>query len=361
MCLRNQPKVSRSIPLTSLFIHPLHLTDVPQPSLTLSSTVIKERDTVQLSCQTPPSISEAQSYFYLKGREEYTLTLTCQQTLTGTLLLTMSYTGVSDTDSVKLSCQTPPSLDVSHCYIYKQGLILYADTHRNRAALLGRSSISSCDKSGVFLGFRDHKTKPQIQIQLSKHKTKNPDTTCNLYVGEESQPSFTEKIWKEKTKASNQWFCTFIVTESDLVSRLQSVRRKEVSCDYRVSSGPNSLSPRSDGKSFEAVQLWQAAVGMASGVGVFLMGLTAVCLCRRTNDLVMAAVSSAGMLESGDAGIYSLITSVPSTFLPSGPVDENGKYSANHNPDAYHVYSSIPDRPATSAQPDGLYSLLQAH
>ncbi|XP_045078921.1 uncharacterized protein LOC121574649 isoform X2 [Coregonus clupeaformis] len=284
----------------------------------------------------------------------------------------------------------------------------------------------------------------------------SPDTTCNLYVGEESQPSFTAKIWKEKTKASNQWFCTFIVTESDLVSRLQSVRRKEVSCDYRVSSGPNSLSPRSDGKSFEdlvgvhisdpttipfpagstvtstltpgitvrpttsltspltpstavnptsggqsstesvlgstvtssltpditvrptTVQLWQAAVGMASGVGVFLMGLTAVCLCRRTKknhsqrptarqddhsqyDLGMGAVSSAGMLDSGDAGIYSLNTFVPSTFLPSGPVEENGKYSANDNPDAYHVYSSIPDRPATSAQPDGLYSLLQAH
>ncbi|KAK6288405.1 hypothetical protein J4Q44_G00388950, partial [Coregonus suidteri] len=78
-------------------------------------------------------------------------------------------------------------------------------------------------------------------------------------------------------------------------------------------------------------------------------------------DLLMGAVSSAGMLESGDAGIYSLITSVPSTFLPSGPVEENGQSSANHNPDAYHVYCSIPDRPATSAQPDGLYSLLQAH
>ena len=35
-------------------------------------------------------------------------------------------------------------------------------------------------------------------------------------------------------------------------------------------------------------------------------------------DLVMGAMSSAGMLDSKDAGIYSLITSVPSTFLPSG-------------------------------------------
>ncbi|KAK6319548.1 hypothetical protein J4Q44_G00107590 [Coregonus suidteri] len=107
----------------------------------------------------------------------------------------------------------------------------------------------------------------------------------------------------------------------------------------------------------------------------------------------MGAVSSAGMLDSRDAGINSLITFVPSTFLPSGPVqvsanedvdsenvriyslitsvpstsipsgpfEENGQSSENDNSDVYHVYSSIPDRPATSAQPDGLYSLLQAH
>ncbi|KAM9535903.1 uncharacterized protein ACWYII_040155 isoform 3-T3 [Salvelinus alpinus] len=159
-----------------------------------------------------------------------------------------------------------------------------------------------------------------------------------------------------------------------------------------------------------AVQLWQTAVGLASGVGVFLMGLTAVCLCRTTKktnsqrptarqddhrqyDLVMGAMSSAGMLDSRDAGFYSLITSVPSTFLPSGPVkqsanedadsenagvyslitsvpstsvppgpfEENGKSSENDNSDTYHVYSSIPGRPANSAQPDGLYSLLQTH
>ncbi|XP_042155571.1 mucin-3A isoform X3 [Oncorhynchus tshawytscha] len=360
----------------------------------------------------------------------------------------------------------------------------------------------------------------------------SPDTTCYLYVGEESQPSFTVKIKNRKaTTASGQHFCQFTPKHSDLISRLQSVRNKEVSCDYRLSSGPNSLSPRSDGYSFAhlvgvhisdpttiqtpsiaagstvsstwtpntparpttnsptkcltspltpstalnpssgstvsstlttdtpskgqsstdivvnsnsqesvptdstvtstlitgitvrpntsltspltpstavnptsggqsstesvlgltvtstltagitvtttSVQLWQAAVGVASGVGVFLMGLTAVCLCWRTKkhsqrptdrqddhsqcDLVMGAMSSADMLDSRDAGIYSLITFVPSTFFPSGPVEENGQSTEKENSDTYHVYSSITDRPATSAQPDGLYSLLQAH
>nr|XP_024002977.1 integumentary mucin C.1-like isoform X2 [Salvelinus alpinus] len=101
--------------------------------------------------------------------------------------------------------------------------------------------------------------KPDITVQFDKDFTiiclirgsVSPDTTCNLYVGEESQPSFTAKIKNRKaTSASGQQFCQFTPKHSDLISRLQSVRRKEVSCDYRVSSGPNSLSPRSDGYSF---------------------------------------------------------------------------------------------------------------
>ncbi|XP_024283596.1 uncharacterized protein LOC112254881 isoform X3 [Oncorhynchus tshawytscha] len=358
------------------------------------------------------------------------------------------------------------------------------------------------------------------------------DTSCNLYIGEKNKPFLKTQICKKKTQKNNQWYCTFSVTEDDLIRHLQSVRSKEVSCDYRVSSGPNSLSPRSDGYSFtvlldlvevhisdpttitagltspltpstavnptsgwnvlstlttdtakisteggqsytesevfsnsqesvtacstvastltlditvrpttsltspltpstavtttsgstvrstlttdttlsptEAGQVWQAALAVVSGVGVFLVGLTAFCLCRSTKknnsprptarqdddnqyDLVLGAMSNAAMMDSGEAGIYSLITSVPATFLPSGPVqvsahedvdsgntgiyrlitaprtsipsgpiEENGQSLENYTTDTYHIYCSIPDKLANSAQPDGLYSLLQA-
>ncbi|XP_020339401.1 uncharacterized protein LOC109891343 isoform X2 [Oncorhynchus kisutch] len=351
------------------------------------------------------------------------------------------------------------------------------------------------------------------------------DTCCNLYIGEKNKPFLKTRIWKKKTQKTKQWYCTFSVTEDDLIRHLQSVRSKAVSCDYRVNSGTNSLSPRSDGYSFtdlvevhisdpttitagltspltpstavnptsgwtvlstlttdtakisteggqsytesevfsnsqESVpvrpttsltspltsstavtttsgstvrstlttdttlsptegkgstesilsgQVWQAAVAVVSGVGVFLVGLTAFCLCRSTKknnsqrptarqdddnqyDLVLGAMSSAAMMDSGEAGIYSLITSVPATFLPSGPVqvsahedvdsgntgiyrlitaprtsipsgpiEENGQSFENYTTDTYHIYCSIPDKLANSAQPDGLYSLLQAH
>ncbi|XP_031690094.1 mucin-5AC isoform X8 [Oncorhynchus kisutch] len=532
--------------------------DLSQPSLTVIPAVIKERDSVQLNCQTPPSVSEC--YFKIEGKVEFLLPSPCQQTLTGTLLvrwtgqsspaevkiqcqysakgsqfrsiysepstvtitdlpqLTVSSTVIRETESVQLSCETPPSLPVSHCYFNIEGRKNLPDSLCTQTItgteLLKRSgptfpavvkvtcyytvwkSHTSPFSDPVSVTVQD--PKPDITVHFDEDfniiclipGSFSPDTTCNLYVGEESQPSFTAKIMKRKaTSASKQWFCQFTPKHSDLISRLQSVRRKEVSCDYRLSSGPNSLSPRSDGHSFtdlvgvhisdpttiqtpsiavsltpgprstlppsttasptevstvtctftpdttltpttsltspltpsravnpssgstvcctlttdtpasptergqsstesevesnsqESIllgQLWQAAVGVASGVGVFLVGLTAVCLCRRTKktnslrptarqddhrqcDLVMGAMSSAGMLDSRDAGIYSLITSVPSTFLPSGPFEENGKSSENDNSDTFHIYSSIPDRPATSAQPDGFYSLLQTH
>ncbi|XP_034143492.1 uncharacterized protein LOC105006996 [Esox lucius] len=192
------------------------------------------------------------------------------------------------------------------------------------------------------------------------------DTTCNLYVGDQSQHLLKTKIWKKTSSRSKTSFCLFTVTEDDLIRHLQSVGSQEVSCDYRVSSGPNSLSPRSDGyiitnllasaalipktplrpttsstsyltptattsgwtvsatltsdtpkrtsegltvsstlttgtpqssterdqsspkNDVEANQesslviLWLAAVGVASGVGVFLVGLTVVRLCKKT-------------------------------------------------------------------------------
>ncbi|XP_045547988.1 uncharacterized protein [Salmo salar] len=135
--------------------------DLPRPSLTVIPAVIKERDSVQLNCQTPSSVSEC--YFKMEGQVEFTLPSPCQQTLTGTLLvrwtgqsspaevkiqcqysatgsqfrsmfsepstvtiqdlpqLTVSSTVIRETESVQLSCETPPSLPVSHCYFYIEG------------------------------------------------------------------------------------------------------------------------------------------------------------------------------------------------------------------------------------------------
>ncbi|XP_064819479.1 mucin-2-like, partial [Oncorhynchus masou masou] len=95
------------------------------------------------------------------------------------------------------------------------------------------------------------------------------------------------KIKRKAISASGQQFCQFTPKHSDVISRLQSVRRKEVSCDYRVSSGPNSLSPRSYGHSFAhlvgvhisdptTIQTPSIAVGLTPGPGSFLPPSTTV-------------------------------------------------------------------------------------
>ncbi|XP_052383157.1 uncharacterized protein LOC118372821 isoform X7 [Oncorhynchus keta] len=464
--------------------------DLHQPSLTVIPAVIKERDSVQLNCQTPPSVSEC--YFKMTGQVEFTLPSPCQQTLPGRLLvrwtgqsspaevkikcqyggkgshfrsihsepstvtiqdipqLTVSSTVIRETESVQLSCETPPSLPVSHCYFnievgknLSDSLCTQTITGTELLKRSGPTFPAVVKVTCYYTVWKSHTSpfsdpvsvtvldpKPDITVHLDKdftiicliHGSLSPDTTCNLYVGEESQPSFTAMIMKRK--ATSEQFCQFTPKHSDLISRLRSVRRKEVSCDYRVSSGPNSLSPRSDGYSFthlvgvhisdpttiqtpsiavsltpgprstlppsttvsptevstvtctftpdttltpttrgqsstesevesnsqESIlvgQLWQAALGVASGVGVFLVGLTAVCFCRRTKktnslrptarqddhrqyDLVsMGAVSSGVMVDSGDAGIDSQMTYVLYTFMPSGPVDVDTQAFAN--------------------------------
>ena len=92
--------------------------------------------------------------------------------------------------------------------------------------------------------------KPQMSLQhvpgdhvlfrCSLPISANPDTRCNLYFGEASRPiSTTNTEWRT-------WFCQFSVTTGDLLRRLRSVQQSDASCDYSLSSGPNSRSPRSD-------------------------------------------------------------------------------------------------------------------
>ncbi|XP_071239955.1 uncharacterized protein [Salvelinus alpinus] len=81
--------------------HPSDLTDFPPPSLTVSSAVINERDSVQLSCETPPSLHVSQCYFYIEGGKNLPDS-SCTQTLTGTELFKRA--DPTFPDVVKLTC-----------------------------------------------------------------------------------------------------------------------------------------------------------------------------------------------------------------------------------------------------------------
>ncbi|KAJ7999752.1 hypothetical protein DPEC_G00197670 [Dallia pectoralis] len=125
--------------------------------------------------------------------------------------------------------------------------------------------------------------------------------------------------------------------------------------------------------------------GVAFVLGVFLLGLAAVCLCRK-NDLVKGDMRTGGLVDSEDDGIYSdaVYINVQSTktnhsrrsakqdehnklvdlvmgdtnrgdlgdpgkdgcysvITVSSDGAEYGQSSENENVDAYHVYCSVPD------------------
>ncbi|XP_064857784.1 mucin-2-like isoform X4 [Oncorhynchus nerka] len=427
--------------------------DLPQPSLTLIPAVIKERDSVQLNCQTPPSVSEC--FFKIEGKVEFTLPSPCQQTLTGTLLvrwtgqsspaevkiqcqysakgsqfrsiyselstvtiqdlpqLTVSSTVITETESVQLSCETPPSLPVSHCYFNIEGEKNLPDSLCTQTItgteLLKRSgpTFPAVVKVTCYYTVWKSHTSPfsdpvsvTVQDLVGVHisdptTTQTPSIAVSLTPGSRSTlPLSTTVSPTEDTTVTPTTSLTSPLTPSRAVNPssdpiISFASASTVCCTLTTDTpaspterGQSSTESEVESNSQESIllgQLWQAAVGVASGVGVLLVGLTAVCLCRRSKktnsqrptsrqddhrqyDLVsMGAVSSGVMVDSGDAGIDSQITSVLSMFMPSGPVDVDSQAFANEHSDTYHVYSSIPDRPASSAQPDGLYSLLQTH
>ncbi|XP_034143483.1 putative GPI-anchored protein pfl2 isoform X3 [Esox lucius] len=507
---------------------------LPQPSLTGIPTLIRERHSVQMTVDTPPPVSV--SHYPSTHSDPVSLRIL------GELQKPEININDESSDVISITCVLPESAsDGSTCHLYTGDQPHpYKETQARRMRTSSSTQvicIFSVSKSDLFRGLKvrrdvscdyrenidSHSVSPRsdgynftVQKPLisSSHNEEKifitceipghagNDTTCNLYVGDQSHRILKTKIWRKKSSSSNLWFCQFTVTEDDLIRHLQSVGSQKVSCDYRVSSGRNSLSPRSDGyiitnllgdlmiidpttkqtsstagstvstistvsthkaplrptssstspltptanssgltvsstptsdtrksqteeltsslipstavntisglsvsstlttgnpqistksQSFTESSvnsnhqdsllvklLWLAAVGVVSGLGLFLLGLTAVCLCRKTKknysqrsvqqddhnqvvDLVMGDMRSGGMVDSGHDGFYSAVSSVPSTFLPSGPIAKNGEASENENSDIYHVYCSIPDRPATSAQTNGLYSLLQTH
>ncbi|KAM8757069.1 uncharacterized protein AB9X84_010046 isoform 2-T2 [Acanthopagrus schlegelii] len=290
------------------------------PKLTATQPVITLTDSVTLYCEAPSSVSVSRCHFYIGSNVRI---FSCQKTLTATELLQISnqrspadvkvrcfYTVkygdsdspsqhsdttsisvrtllppkltvypavISETDSVTLDCQTPPSVHVLQCLIYMikregkeniesssclrtvTGTELLLTTSQSSPAevkvrcfyTVSGSPSPHSDTSTITI----HNQTPQLSLQhfpgeyilftCSLSGSANPDTRCNLYFGEASDPVLTTTIKSERRK-NNQWFCLFTVTADDLLRRLRSVQQSDASCDYSLGSEPKSLSTRSD-------------------------------------------------------------------------------------------------------------------
>ncbi|XP_043978897.1 uncharacterized protein LOC122834480 isoform X2 [Gambusia affinis] len=200
-----------------------------QAKLTVDSPLIKDTDSVTLSCQAPVHVSVHECRFYV-NRGTQTL-FPCIKTFTGTELLLMAKKSL------------PSVVEVRCYYTVKYESVISPSPHSET------SFITISLKPQLDVNYREGQAAAFI---CSLPGSVKPDTKCNLYFGESSHPAATRTILKTKTR-TNQWFCSGEIEENELLIRLRLVKQKEVSCDYKLERDGKSLSPRSDPYRFTGV------------------------------------------------------------------------------------------------------------
>ncbi|XP_034143484.1 uncharacterized protein LOC105016864 isoform X4 [Esox lucius] len=409
---------------------------LPQPSLTGIPTLIRERHSVQMTVDTPPPVSV--SHYPSTHSDPVSLRIL------GELQKPEININDESSDVISITCVLPESAsDGSTCHLYTGDQPHpYKETQARRMRTSSSTQvicIFSVSKSDLFRGLKvrrdvscdyrenidSHSVSPRsdgynftVQKPLisSSHNEEKifitceipghagNDTTCNLYVGDQSHRILKTKIWRKKSSSSNLWFCQFTVTEDDLIRHLQSVGSQKVSCDYRVSSGRNSLSPRSDGyiitnllgdlmisdpttkqTSFTAELIHFPAGSTVSTVSTVsthkapvrptsnlltntalipktplrpttssTSSLTPMATTSEPDILTGSTVSSHLTSKISVRPITSSTTASSTLATSSVPAEENEQSTGNGNSGIYHMYCSVPDRPATSAQTVGL-------
>ncbi|KAJ4919592.1 hypothetical protein JOQ06_027674 [Pogonophryne albipinna] len=355
------------------------------PTLTVNPPVIRETDSVTLHCQTPPSVSVSQCYFYILSGG--TRVFPCLKTLTGTELLLMSQQSspaqvqvkcfyrdmtqspesdvssifihnlrpptltvnppvIRETDSVTLHCQTPPSVSVSQCYFYtlSGGTRVFPclKTLTGTELLLMSQQRSSAEvqvkcfyivKYGDVNSPSPHSDPSSITIHtlLPPTLTVNPPVitetdSVTLHCQTPPSVSVSQCYFYTLSGGTRVFPClkTLTGTELLLMSQQRSSAEVQVKCFYIVKYGDvNSPSPHSDPSS-----------------------ITIHNIVEKERSKISAFTTPPGMTKD---------------VLPRGPEKPSRQATQNEDSDIYHVYSTISEEPPPSALNNMVYSTLQAY
>ncbi|XP_075893111.1 uncharacterized protein LOC142895745 isoform X5 [Nelusetta ayraudi] len=190
------------------------------PTLTVNPRTISETESVTLRCQPPPSVSAPQCYFYIvKGGAPKLLS--CVETLRGSELLLMSQQS------------SPAQVEVKCFYTVKLGHLDYPSAHSD-------AQVMMIDSGPPQLSVH-HSPGRDVVFTCSLPGSAIKDTTCNLYFGD---ATVQRAKLSYRSRMDNKWFCQFYVSINDLL-RL-SPQQSHASCDYSLKGDPNTLSPRSE-------------------------------------------------------------------------------------------------------------------
>ncbi|XP_033995091.1 uncharacterized protein LOC117489703 isoform X8 [Trematomus bernacchii] len=197
------------------------------PTLKVNSPEITETDSVTLHCQTPPSVSVSHCYFRTVKKESVRV-FPCLKTLTGTELLLISQQ--SSPAEVQVECFYTVNYEGSN----------HPSPHSDTSFI---SIHSQKPQMSV-----QHFPGEQVVLMCTLPGSADHDARCNLYFGENNHPVQTTTSWKKRDK-KNWLLCRFIFTIDDFLTHLPFLKGHDASCDYSLGSEANSLSPRSDGYS----------------------------------------------------------------------------------------------------------------
>nr|XP_055040671.1 uncharacterized protein LOC129427910 isoform X2 [Misgurnus anguillicaudatus] len=354
----------------------------PQAKLSVSSSVIMDRDTVQLNCSNSENQKMDECYFIIDGRENKQ-SRSCQLSLTGS-------------DIIKWSGGQRSSFIIT-CYytLYISQEDTMPSPHSDPVTvhiLTSTTTVGTTTTVMKTLSATVTKTQPTaVSTVKPTHKDVKKDTKSVLTV----KP--THKDVEKDTKA----WATSKAKVSSSTTTVGTTTTIMVTSDPQ-STDNSGATPKAKEKRMLLIMLLAVACSV-----IVLTGLICLCGCackKRSKRQRTAGDTRA----SGPADIYSLITSVPDTSQPTGlkqpqsqtkpetyslitltsqpsdlkqpqshqqtkpetyslitstvqPSDvlDNTRYKKGHtekDENVYHVYCTVPDKPKAVAK-DQTYSL----
>ncbi|KAI7795237.1 hypothetical protein IRJ41_012475 [Triplophysa rosa] len=307
------------------------------PHMKVSPDVVREPNSVHLTCESPADVTVIQCYFYANGNKEKDIKISpsCHLSLTGAEVL--SWTGV----------KSPVSLDIGCYYTTDVRGIHKPSPHSPPATLTILNAlikpIMSVDDSSDLLS-----------IMCGIPASVRTDFICNLYT--EDGP-LTHRSHSQRSQ-SGEHHCVFYINSSEIFTHKQTVNGRQLSCDYSVKRDREMklTSPRSDLYTIRGKKRTkrQETAGDTSASEP----AEAYSLITSVPDTGLKHPQSHQDSKPGPSEPYSLITS---TIQPSDVLvnTQQKKGHPEENENVYHVYCTVADKPGKSVAGDQIYSLAK--
>ncbi|XP_023180466.1 mucin-3A-like isoform X2 [Xiphophorus maculatus] len=366
----------------------LQVQALPQAKLTADSSLIKDTDSVTLSCRAPARVSVHQCYFYVNGGTQ--THFPCIKTFTGTELLWMRKKSLPSVAEVRCfytvnygTVNSPsPHSDVSYITIS----IVEGDLTEIRKTTRFMKTTSS---SNAVFPIQESVTQRTVTVLITgttKLTTSISSISTSTKSGHvEGELTEISKIPTRSTKTESSSDAALPIQESipsTTVTVFTTGPReptKSKTTSTPASSTVTSTSQRTTNVNFIFIDTRILAIAAAVVGGVIVVSILVVAACliakRRTGkglhnrkqanlkdqSVWMKVTDNTEMLPLDKDGVYSVITSAPAADRPAGPGKPAKEKPQTEDSDVYHVYCTIPDLPPPSTRDDRVYCLLQNH